>query len=158
MDCLQISGAPHTGKTMTIFQLYTRYTRSPNRNFTIIHEEPAPIVAAVDNMRAVLQHPTSGRRLLLNSRSDYAGNGQELIDYYQRHSPIEILVTSIRDQGPERNAMEAAIRSVGPGQTVEVPLAKVTRRINWNAAAADYWARVERLCVFILEGQPFDLL
>lgn len=154
MDCLLIGGAPHTGKTTTIFRLYSLLL---NRGFTIIHQEPTQIRAPLDNMRAVLQNPVNQRKLLLNSRSDYPGNGQELSSYYQQHLPVDVIVTSIRDQGPERNGMDTAIATLAPSQTVEIPLAKVTRRINWNTAATDYWNSVEALCMFILAGQPFEL-
>ncbi len=154
MDCLLISGAQDTGKTTTIFGLYALFL---NRGFTIIHQEPAQIAAPLNNMRAVLQNPVNQRRLLLNSRSDYPGNGQELISYYQRYLPIDVVVTSIRDQGDERTDMEAAVRSLAPFQTVEVPLAKVTRINNRAAAETNYWNRVLALCAFILAGQPFSI-
>lgn len=153
MDCLQISGMNSTGKSTTIFRLYSFFR---NRRYTIVHQEPAVITQPSDNIRVVMKNPVDNRVLLLNSASDYPDSGQELALYYQRFTSIDVLVTSIRDEGIERTEMENAVGSFLPRSVLEVPLAKVTRRTNLNATT-EYLDRAEQLCIFLLLGQPFNL-
>lgn len=155
MDCLLISGYPRTGKNLTTvrvahFLLDIGY--QPDGG------EPIPSRATGDNFTAVVKHPNSQRRVMINTKSDFEGNANQLTSFYHDHGPIDILITTIRDAGPERNAMQNAVRQLLPVSLVEIPLARISgRRPDQAPAFNAYLTRVETLAQFILRGRPFQV-
>lgn len=155
MDCLLISGSPRAGKNLTTirvahFLLGIGYQHAGG--------DPIPLRGTRDNFTAVLKHPYSQKRVFLNTKSDFEINANQLIDFYSSHEPIDVLITTIRDAGPERDAMEKAIRQLLPVNVIEIPLAKISgNRSNWDTVLDAYMDRIEALTRFILQGLPFQL-
>jgi len=156
MHCLQISGFQRTGKNIAIIGLGNWLV---GRGYELEPMSRIPPRGSRDNFRAVIKHPTLQKRVLLNTASDFEINADQLLQFYLSHEPIDVLITSIRDAGPERAAMENAIQQLRPIQTIEMPLAKISRRRrdDFDAALNNYEMRVELLCQFVLRGLPFQL-
>jgi len=155
MDCLLISGYPSTGKNLTTvrvahFLLDIGYEHADG--------DPIPLRGTGDNFTAILKHPNSKKQILLNTKADFEVNAHQLIVFYRAHEPIDILITSIRDAGPERNTMENEVRHLQPINLVEIPLARISgHRPDFNQALIAYLGRVEDLVKFILQGVPFQV-
>jgi len=155
MYCLQISGFQHTGKNIAIVSLGNWLLE---RGYVHDKGDLIPPRGARTNFKTVLRHPTLSKRVLLNTASDFKINADQLLQFYRSHEPIDVLITSIRDAGIERMAMENAIRQLRPIQTEEMPLAKISgQRGDFGAALNNYERRVEFLCQFILKAVPFQL-
>jgi len=155
MDCLLISGYPRTGKNLTTVRIAHFLL---DIGYQPAGGDPIPLRGQGDNFTAVLQHPSTQRRVLLNTKSDFVANANQLIDFYHSQEPIDILITSIRDAGPERDAMWNAVRQLSPANIVEIPLARISGRRPDRAPAFNaYEGRVEALARFILQSQPFQV-
>jgi hypothetical protein len=154
MNCLLISGFRDTGKSTTMVRLGHFLLA---RGYTVIQDGPIPIPTGRDDFNAVLEDQARGKRVLLYTRSDYPEDGDKLVQYYRRQTNIDVLITTIRDAGRERDGMWNAIVTLNPINTEEVPMARVTRRSDRVLATPAYLNRVENICRFILAGQPFGL-
>jgi hypothetical protein len=155
MECLFLSGYRRTGKNHSVVRIAHFLL-----DIGYLHDAGTPIPprGTGDNFWAVVQHPLSRKRILLNTKSDFENNANQLVEFYSLHVPINILVTSIRDAGPERDVMQNAVHQLGPLHTVEIPLARISgRRSDLNIAVDNYLDRIEKLARFILQVIPFQV-
>ena len=151
MNFLLISGAPNTGKT-TITTMIESYLRSIGfRNYCrryIFTENDSAIVLEGTNING------KTIRILLNSPSDTIGIIDEVYDYYQQNSPVDFVITTVRDMYEERNYLFETF-NINNYEYYELPLGKVSRRNDKEEAKESYFSRVLALLKHILSMEPF---
>ena len=151
MKILLISGAPNTGKT-TITTMIERYLRSIGfRNYCRryeISENDSAIVLEGANING------KTIRILLNTPSDTIGIIDEVYEYYQQNSPVDFVITTVRDMYEERNYLFETF-NINNYEYYEIPLARVTRRNDNEEAKENYFTRVLDLVKHILSMEPF---
>ena len=151
MNFLLISGAPNTGKT-TITTMIESYLRSIGfRNYCrryIFPENDSAIVLEGTNING------KTIRILLNTPSDTIGIIDEVYEYYQQNSPVDFVITTVRDMYDERNYLFETF-NINNYEYYEIPLARVTRRNDNEEAKENYFTRVLDLVKHILSMEPF---
>lgn len=162
MNFLLFGGQPDSGKTSTVTRL-TNLLLSAPFSFVVV-DGTFPPTRGTDFL-ILLQRTFDGQHeyIIVNSPSDDAPAINNLRDFIVKHSDknIDIVVSSVRDIGWERNHFFATLK-INPtdANVFEIPLARVTRRhtsglftpaMNW------YENTVDRLVNFVITHPPFNL-
>ena len=151
MKILLISGAPNTGKTKitTMIESYLRTIgfRNSCRKYVIPENDSAVVLEGINKKGKNI-------RILLNTASDTQNIINQVHEYYQQNSPIDCLITTVRDMYEEREYLFETF-SVNDNEYYEIPLAKVSRRNDNEEAKENYYTRVLTLIKHILSMKPF---
>ena len=162
MHFLLIGGQPDTGKTSTVTRLTNVLLTAPLA-FTIADGTFPPVRGA--DFLILLQRTVQGRIqfIILSSPSDDASSINNLRDFTVKHADkkIDIIISSVRDIGWERNYFFTSIKiSPTDANVIEMPLARVTRRSSsglFAPALSWYENTVDRLVNIIITNPPFNL-
>lgn len=153
MKILLISGAPNTGKTKitTMIESYLRTIgfRNSCRKYVIPENDSAVVLEGINKKGKNI-------RILLNTASDTQNIINQVHEYYQQNSPIDCLITTVRDMHEERDYLFNTFE-VENNEYLEIPLAKVTRRNGFDSAIEDYQSRILLLVQHVLSLSPFNI-
>lgn len=166
MKYLFISGAPNTGKTETIYDL-TVYLISQgyeiilrgNGNFAA----PTPdSQARVEDFQCIIEKKISEhitKTILINSATDNENRINSLLNFCKNNPNVDLIITSMRDGGDAMRSFLKEKINIIPNTdiVVEVPLAKITRKRNFNAALRWYKNRINELVKLAFEKILFNL-
>lgn len=168
MQYFFISGAPSTGKTMTIhavcgWLLSNGYVGSDLRTDGKVFT-PSTIfpVLGVDDFSYSLQK--NGVKVLVHSATDDKDNIDMLGDFIRNHKP-DIVITSCRDYLDwPRGYLCQTLGLIDDYELYlknpnvrEFPLAKITRKTNWNHRHIWYFRNTFKIIKDILTAFPYRL-
>ena len=151
METLLIGGAPSTGKTGAIIWV-ENYLLS--KGFKCVKK----IVLNADFM-AILEGKNKDKkiiRIVINSASDTEDIIDKFYSFMNSNGIYDILISSIRDIYHERDYLFNKIKPLSKG-IVEFPLAKITRRNDYQKAKAWYDKYVFSMLEAVLLNQPFSV-
>ena len=154
MDFFLVGGYPNTGKTAIIkliekylkkrgFNPVTTRNKTTNDDFVVVYEGSNQKKTKI--------------RILLNSASDSISIIDQFYDYYQQNQSVDIVISSIRDAGAERDYLLKKFNLVD-NSYIEVPLAKISgKRNDYKMALNQYQQRIMKLIEHILCQNSFNL-
>lgn len=159
MNFLLIGGKPDTGKTGTISRLFL-LLRETYRDIENVHSietnVPPPTNPLLDF--SVILNGTNilgeNIKILIHSATDDDFNINLLDSNIKEHSP-DIVITSIRDLYDERRKV---LEIVDTNFSVEIPLAKITRRNHFGEALNWYQNSLDNLINRLIAQDPFNLI
>lgn len=162
MNFLLFGGQPDSGKTSTVTRLTNALLSAPF-SFTIADGTFPPVrgtdflVFIQRNFNKQIQY------IIINSPSDDVLTVNNLRDFMIKHSNknSDIIVSSVRDIGWERNHFFATIK-INPtdANVLEIPLARVTRRHSsglFTPAMNWYENTIDRIVNFVVINPPYNL-
>ncbi|RYF26788.1 MAG: hypothetical protein EOO42_00600 [Flavobacteriales bacterium] len=157
MKYLLFGGAPNVGKSESIYRLALHLLTI---GFTDVHSSVPTIFS---DFRAILTGiDKNGKlvRIIFNSATDTPGLIKAFKDFYDLNGSYDILVSSIRDDDfwPRKDFF--SIMGISPTSTdiTEIPLAKITRRNDFQMALDWYIEKLDKLTLHILANTPFELV
>jgi len=158
MNYLLLGGAPNVGKSETVWR--AAHVLQNSRRFRVVAGD-LPIEFA--DFRALLSGV--GRNgdtinILFNSATDTV----DLIQQFQNFresltTPPDIIVSSVRDGNFWPRAEFFTIMNINQSADflLEIPLAKVTRRNDFEMALDWYRTTVDNLVMHVLSDQPYNV-
>lgn len=166
MKYLFISGAPNTGKTVTIYDL-TVYLIS--QGYVIVLRGTGNFVnpttvsqARIEDFQCIIEKKISDhitKRVLINSATDNENRINSLLKFYEKNLNVDVVITSMRDGGDTMRRFLKDKLNIIPNTdvVVEVPLAKITRKRNFITALMWYKRSVNEIVKSELENLLFNL-
>lgn len=147
-----ISGAPNTGKSTTLKELY-KFLKNTKK----FKETKSKIIANDEGMFILEGYNNKGKsiKILINYPSDTVSIIDSVFEFYEKNKPFDIVITSIRDMYCERDCLLETFKI--NEDFIELPLAKVTRKNDKEIACKKYYERVFTLAKSILALPPFNL-
>ncbi|MBE6348641.1 MAG: ATP-binding protein [Spirochaetaceae bacterium] len=147
-----ISGAPNTGKSTTLKELY-KFLKNTKK----FKETKSKIIANDEGMFILEGYNNKGKsiKILINYPSDTVSIIDSVFEFYEKNKPFDIVITSIRDMYCERDCLLETFKI--NEDFIELPLAKVTRKNDKEIACKNYYERVFTLAKSILALPPFNL-
>ena len=147
-----ISGAPNTGKSTTLKELY-KFLKNTKK----FKETKSKIIANDEGMFILEGYNNKGKsiKILLNYPSDTVDIIDNVYDFYTKNKPFDIVITSIRDMHSERDYLLDKFNITE--DYIELPLAKVTRKYDKEIALNNYYERILNLLKNILSLPLFNL-
>lgn len=148
MNVILISGQNDTGKTQSCFFIQKILQQ---KSFKQIYSSSD--ISSGNFFKAYTGFNKKQKQvnILINSESDLIGSGKRLQQYLQINKNTDIVITTIRDI---ENVLKPYCTST---DIIEIPLAKITRKIKFNDSYKWYKNAIENLLKFIIEHAPFDL-
>lgn len=159
MDYFLFGGAPSVGKSQSIYRL-TQTLLTPARGFVVVS---GIFPAIFEDFKVIVEgNNKNGRkiRVLINSATDTVDIIQNLKDFYDQNIPIDIVISSIRDNDfyPRQDFFRIMNINSNSDFVLEVPLSKITRRgTNFFTALTWYENTLDNLVLNSLSGTPFNL-
>ena len=147
-----ISGAPNTGKSTTLKELY-KFLKKTKK----FKETKSKIIANDEGMFILEGYDNKGKsiKILINYPSDTEAIIDYVYEFYNENKPFDIVITSIRDMYSERYCL---LEKFNVGEDyIELPLAKVTRKYDKEIALNNYYERILNLLKNILSLPLFNL-
>jgi len=155
MNCLLLGGAPSVGKSESVYRL-AKYLLS--KGFSDITNS---VPEKFEDFRAILEGLNKNgekTRIIINTPTDTVKIINELFEFYHEHGTYDILISSVRDHNfwPRNDFFK--IMNIDEESTIEIPLAKITRKKkNFNSALSWYQKKVDKLVVGLLNNEPFNI-
>ncbi|WP_422091037.1 hypothetical protein [Tenacibaculum ovolyticum] len=159
MNFLLIGGKPDTGKTETISRLFL-LLRETYRDIENVHtietNIPPPTNPLLDFSVILKGTDTLGKniKILIHSATDDDFNINLLHNNIKKYSP-DIVITSIRDIYDERRKV---LEIVNTNFSIEIPLAKITRRNHFDEALNWYQNSIDNLINRLISQNPYNLI
>lgn len=155
MNVILISGQNDTGKTQSCFFIQKILQQ---KSFKQIYSSSN--ISSGNFFKAYTGFNKKQKQvnILINSESDLIGSGKRLQQYLQINKNTDIVITTIRDIENLRTNIENVLKPYCTStDIIEIPLAKITRKIKFNDSYKWYKNAIENLLKFIIEHAPFDL-
>lgn len=155
MDMLIISGAPDTGKTITIREIYERLLVM---GYTDTSHENMPEKKDDDFTRTLLN--LDNKAILIHSATDDEFNINILFDNINNN--YDLVITSCRDLYHPREYFFRKQKEYQDHHKIsisieEFPLAKITRRSHWKDAHNWYFNACINQLMNKLTSAPYNL-
>jgi hypothetical protein len=155
MNYLLFGGAPYAGKSEAITRLVDYLMQQ--KNFVRGNFKPLPnkdffcILDGKDKNNHSI-------RIIVTSASDTFAIINDYKIYCKNNFPYDIVISPIRDEGDDmRNHFFKAMNITNSDICVEIPLAKITRRANWEIAYNWYKEKIDNMINNCLEHMPFNI-
>ena len=128
-----ISGAPNTGKSTTLKELY-KFLKNTKK----FKETKSKIIANDEGMFILEGYNNKGKsiKILINYPSDTVSIIDSVFEFYEKNKPFDIVITSIRDMYCERDCLLETFKI--NEDFIELPLAKVNRKNDKEIACKNY--------------------
>jgi hypothetical protein len=155
MNYLLFGGAPSVGKSESITRLVGYLIQQKNfvrNNFKdLSNNDFFCILDGKDKNNCSI-------RIIVTSASDMPTIINDFKIYCKNNSPYDLVISPIRDEGDGmRNRFLDVMDIVNTDFCVEIPLAKITRRKNWQIAYNWYKEKIDNMVNNCLENMPFNI-